>query len=57
MVAHHPDRHRVLLSYDLTPLSHGMGTEIWAILGSPQLDDYILTIDWGDQVLRLLPRR
>jgi predicted aspartyl protease len=56
MAAHLPDRDRVLVSYDLTPLSHGVGTEIWAILGSPQLDDYILTIDWGEQVLRLLPR-
>lgn len=57
MAAHIPDRGRVLVSYDLTPFSHALETEVWAILGNPQLDDFALTIDWGRQVLRLARRR
>lgn len=57
MAAHIPDPARVLVSYDLTPFSHALETEVWAILGGPQLDDFVLTIDWGRQVVRLAPVR
>jgi hypothetical protein len=53
MAAHLPDAERILVSYDLTPLSHGLGTEVWAILGNPQLDSFALTVDWEHQLLRL----
>ncbi len=53
MVAHLPDPERVLVRQDLEALSHGFGTEVWAILGNPQLDDFNMTIDWGRQVLRM----
>jgi hypothetical protein len=53
MAAHLPDAERILVSYDLTPFSHGLGTEVWAILGNPQLDGFALTIDWEHQRLRL----
>jgi len=53
MAAHLPDAERILVSYDLTPLSHGLGTEVWAILGNPQLDGFALTVDWEHQLLRL----
>ena len=57
MAAHVPDPDRILISQDLTPFSHALGTEVWAILGNPQLDDFHLTIDWGRQVVRMAPVR
>jgi len=57
MAAHIQDRERILVSYDLTPLSHAFGTEVWAIVGNPQLDEFVMTIDWGEQVLRLSSRK
>jgi hypothetical protein len=57
MASHIPDSQRVLVRQDLTSLSHGFGTEVWAILGNPQLDDFNLTIDWSRQVLRMTPFR
>jgi len=38
---------------NLTPLSHALGTEVWAILGNPQLRSYNLHIDWQRQILSL----
>ncbi len=51
MASHLPDAGRILVRLDLTPLSHGFGTEVWAILGNPQLSHYNLHIDWQRQVL------
>jgi len=53
MAAHLPDAERILVTYDLTPFSHGLGTEVWAILGNPQLDGFALTVDWEHQLVRL----
>ena len=53
MVAHLPDSRRILVRLNLTPLSHALGTEVWAILGNPQLRSYNLHIDWQRQILSL----
>ena len=53
MASHLPDAGRILVRLNLTPLSHGFGTEVWAILGNPQLSHYNLHIDWQRQVLGL----
>jgi predicted aspartyl protease len=53
MASHVPDAARILVRLNLTPLSHGLGTEVWAILGNPQLSDYNLHIDWKRQVLEM----
>ena len=53
MASHLPDARRILVRLNLTPLSHGFGTEVWAILGNPQLSHYNLHIDWQRQVLQL----
>jgi predicted aspartyl protease len=51
MASHIPDRERILVRQDLASLSHGFGTEVWAILGNPQLESFNLLIDWHRQVL------
>ena len=53
MASHLPDAGRILVRLNLTPLSHGFGTEVWAILGNPQLSHYNLHIDWQRQVLEM----
>lgn len=57
MASHIPDPGRVMVSYDLTAFSHALETEVWAILGNPQLEDLVFTVDWGRRVVRVRPGR
>jgi predicted aspartyl protease/Flp pilus assembly protein TadD len=57
MASHIPDPGRVIVSYDLTAFSHALETEVWAILGNPQFEDVVLTVDWGRRVVRVHPGR